>query len=76
MDVFLTLKAGLKTVPYEYKAAWKVESLDIVTQIPLRLYNVFTQGRPDVAEYGKPAGWAGDEVVLVTDEQYQIRCCS
>ena len=61
-------KAGLKTVPYEYKATWEGGVFRYRYTNSSKTIYVFTQGRPDVAEYGKPAGWAGDVVVLVTDE--------
>lgn len=61
-------KAGLKTIPYEYKAAWEGGIFRYRYTNAAKTVYVFAQCRPDIAEHGKPAGWAGDIVVLVTDE--------
>lgn len=61
-------KAGLKATPYEYKAAWEGGIFRYRYTNSAKSIYVFTQGRPDISEHGRSAGWAGDVVVLVTDE--------
>lgn len=61
-------KSGLKITPYEYRAAWEGGIFRYRYTNATKSIYVFTQGRPDIAEHGKPTGWAGDIVVLVTDE--------